>query len=64
VLGRAGEAGHARRLAEAENGNITWQTPPEIRRFVEKLRKETRENPTSNGMPESGESTTVASTEA
>jgi small subunit ribosomal protein S2 len=28
VLGRAGEAGQEKRLADAKNGNITWLPPP------------------------------------
>ncbi|OAR02093.1 hypothetical protein LLEC1_06638 [Akanthomyces lecanii] len=30
VLGRAGQRGQERRLAEAKNGNVTWQTPPPL----------------------------------
>lgn len=34
MLGRAGEAGQKRRLADAERGVVEWQTPSEIQRFL------------------------------
>ncbi|KAL2260523.1 hypothetical protein VTK26DRAFT_5434 [Humicola hyalothermophila] len=34
VLGRAGERGQQRRLADAENGIVTWNTPPDIAQFI------------------------------
>ncbi|EGX96637.1 37S ribosomal protein MRP4 [Cordyceps militaris CM01] len=30
VLARAGQRGQERRLADAKNGNVTWQTPPSL----------------------------------
>ncbi|KAH8201380.1 hypothetical protein TruAng_004463 [Truncatella angustata] len=39
VLGRAGEAGHKRRLEDAEKGVVEWQTPSEIARFLAVKRK-------------------------
>lgn len=35
VLGRAGERGQRRRKEAAQRGDITWQTPMDIRRFME-----------------------------
>lgn len=35
VLGQAGKQGQKRRLAEAEDGNVTWQTPQDITKFIE-----------------------------
>lgn len=34
VLGQAGKYGQKRRLAEAEDGNVTWQTPQDITQFI------------------------------
>lgn len=34
VLGQAGKSGQRRRLAEAEDGNVTWQTPQDITQFI------------------------------
>jgi len=34
VLGRAGEQGQKRRLADAENGVVAWQTPAETARYM------------------------------
>ncbi|WYZ34076.1 hypothetical protein EsH8_I_000352 [Colletotrichum jinshuiense] len=34
VLGRAGEQGQKRRLADAENGVVAWETPAETQRFM------------------------------
>lgn len=34
VLGRAGEAGQARRKADASRGLCTWRNPPEIQRWI------------------------------
>lgn len=36
VLGRAGHAGQTRRLAEAQQGVSTWETPAEVAKFLEK----------------------------
>lgn len=35
VLGRAGEAGQARRKLDASRGLCTWRNPPEIQRWIE-----------------------------
>ncbi|KAK8127107.1 mitochondrial 37S ribosomal protein uS2m [Apiospora kogelbergensis] len=35
VLGRAGEAGQKRRMEDAHNGKVTWNTPSEIKQFIE-----------------------------
>ncbi|KAK0725148.1 ribosomal protein S2, flavodoxin-like domain-containing protein [Lasiosphaeris hirsuta] len=35
VLGRAGQRGQERRYADAEEGIISWETPSEVRRFVQ-----------------------------
>jgi small subunit ribosomal protein S2 len=42
VLGRAGEAGQKKRLADAKNGKITWLPPPGLGKpkDLEKERKE------------------------
>lgn len=42
VLGRAGQAGQARRLAEAAKGKSTWENPPDITRHMEQAAKEAR----------------------
>lgn len=34
VLGRAGENGQKRRLADAARGIVTWYAPSEVRRFL------------------------------
>ncbi|KAK8043936.1 ribosomal protein S2- flavodoxin-like domain-containing protein [Apiospora phragmitis] len=39
VLGRAGEAGQKRRMEDAKNGKVTWNTPFEIKQFLEIQRK-------------------------
>ncbi|KAK1972552.1 ribosomal protein S2 [Colletotrichum sublineola] len=52
VLGRAGQKGQQRRLADAENGVVAWQTPAEtarymkseIKRFEQEIRRWEREN--------------------
>lgn len=55
VLGRAGQRGQRRRLKAAEEGEITWQTPTEIGKFMQldmeqrkaeqkKLRQEAKKN--------------------
>jgi len=36
VLGRAGERGQQRRLADAEEGVTTWRTPRDIAHFIDK----------------------------
>jgi hypothetical protein len=36
VLGRAGERGQQRRLADANDGVCTWQTPLDVGQFIEK----------------------------
>jgi hypothetical protein len=36
VLGRAGERGQQRRLADANDGVCTWQTPLDVRHFIQK----------------------------
>ncbi|CAJ2508959.1 Uu.00g139850.m01.CDS01 [Anthostomella pinea] len=35
VLGRAGEAGHLRRLDDAKKGSVAWQTPLDVQKFME-----------------------------
>lgn len=35
VLGRAGEEGQRRRLEDAKNGHVTWETPVDIIEAVE-----------------------------
>lgn len=35
VLGRAGERGQARRMAEAKKGICTWRNPAEVQKFME-----------------------------
>lgn len=39
VLGRAGETGQQRRLADAKNGIVTWKTPLDIQRVIKINRK-------------------------
>ncbi|KAI0869084.1 hypothetical protein GGS24DRAFT_494037 [Hypoxylon argillaceum] len=39
VLGRAGETGHNRRLADAKLGIVEWQTPLDVQNFMEIQRK-------------------------
>ncbi|OTA66135.1 40S ribosomal protein mrp4 [Hypoxylon sp. EC38] len=34
VLGRAGEAGHDRRIADAKKGIVAWQTPLDVAKFM------------------------------
>lgn len=34
VLGRAGERGQKRRLADAEEGIVTWQTPQDVAKYI------------------------------
>jgi hypothetical protein len=34
VLGRAGETGQARRLEDAKDGQVVWQTPTELRTYM------------------------------
>lgn len=34
VLGRAGERGQQRRLAEAEQGVVTWENPRDVNDFI------------------------------
>ncbi|CAM1503823.1 Fc.00g014140.m01.CDS01 [Cosmosporella sp. VM-42] len=36
VLGRAGEAGQKRRLADAKKGNATWDNPQDLNRHIQK----------------------------
>jgi hypothetical protein len=40
VLGRAGERGQARRLADANEGIVTWETPREVANFIERDARE------------------------
>ncbi|KAI0475213.1 ribosomal protein S2 [Xylariaceae sp. FL0804] len=35
VLGRAGQAGHERRLRDAESGKVAWETPRDVKMFME-----------------------------
>lgn len=35
VLGKAGERGQKRRLADANNGIVTWNNPSEIERWMD-----------------------------
>lgn len=35
-MARAGERGQRRRLEDAENGTVTWQTPDEVSVFIER----------------------------
>ncbi|KAI0814020.1 hypothetical protein GGR55DRAFT_687031 [Xylaria sp. FL0064] len=39
VLGRAGETGHKRRLSDAKNGIVEWQTPLDVQNFIMIQRK-------------------------
>ncbi|KAK6840820.1 hypothetical protein PG987_001680 [Apiospora arundinis] len=39
VLGRAGEAGQKRRMEDAKNGKVTWDTPSEIKQFMDIQKK-------------------------
>lgn len=39
VLGRAGEAGHERRLADARRGIVAWDTPLEVQTFMTQQRQ-------------------------
>jgi small subunit ribosomal protein S2 len=39
VLGQAGKRGKDRRIKEAENGQVTWQNPQEVRDFLTQERK-------------------------
>jgi small subunit ribosomal protein S2 len=39
VLGQAGKRGRDRRLKEAENGQVTWQNPQEVRDFLTQEKK-------------------------
>ncbi|KAJ4291345.1 hypothetical protein N0V88_006353 [Collariella sp. IMI 366227] len=34
VLGRAGERGQRRRLADAKEGVVAWRTPPEVEKYI------------------------------
>ena len=36
VLGRAGEKGQKRRLADAARGSVSWSTSPELTRHMKK----------------------------
>ncbi|TQV98216.1 hypothetical protein V2A60_008024 [Cordyceps javanica] len=36
VLGRAGQRGQKRRLADAKNGKVTWETPPSLANQIRK----------------------------
>ncbi|KAI1810605.1 hypothetical protein GGS20DRAFT_579744 [Poronia punctata] len=49
VLGRAGEAGHQRRLEDAKLGVVAWQTPLDIRRFVQIKRNELKRKSRAQG---------------
>lgn len=42
VLGRAGEQGQKRRMEDAKNGKVTWDTPSEIKQFIETQQKRAR----------------------
>ncbi|KAK7968642.1 ribosomal protein S2 [Apiospora saccharicola] len=42
VLGRAGEQGQKRRMEDAKNGKVTWETPSEIKQFMEIQQKRAR----------------------
>ncbi|KAK2064384.1 ribosomal protein S2 [Colletotrichum caudatum] len=63
VLGRAGEQGQKRRLADAENGVVTWQTPVdterymrgEIKRYTQEIRRWERESAAEANKGPSGE---------
>lgn len=35
VLGRAGQRGQARRLAAAHYGTVTWETPADVRKYID-----------------------------
>ncbi|KAI0202111.1 hypothetical protein F4808DRAFT_449836 [Astrocystis sublimbata] len=39
VLGRAGEAGHKRRLEDAKLGIVNWETPADVKKFITINRK-------------------------
>lgn len=36
MLGKAGEKGQKRRLKDAKNGKVSWETSPEIKRHMDK----------------------------
>lgn len=42
VLGRAGERGQQRRLADAEKGVVKWQTPKDVFSFIGKVNAKIR----------------------
>ncbi|KAI0160216.1 37S ribosomal protein MRP4 [Xylariaceae sp. FL1272] len=44
VLGRAGEVGNKRRLADAAQGVVKWQTPLDISKFLDNERKMSEDN--------------------
>ncbi|KAI0850352.1 ribosomal protein S2 [Daldinia vernicosa] len=39
VLGRAGEAGHERRISDAKKGIVAWKTPLDVAKFMEQERE-------------------------
>lgn len=36
ILGRAGQRGQQRRLADANDGIVTWNTPNDVAKFIER----------------------------
>lgn len=36
ILGRAGQRGQQRRLADANEGIVTWSTPNDVAKFIER----------------------------
>jgi hypothetical protein len=57
VLGRAGQRGQQRRLADANDGIVTWDTPNDVAKFVdrdsvEKAQKEAQAAQATGGMEE------------
>lgn len=40
VLGQAGKQGQRRRLAEAEEGHVPWQTPRDITQFIDAMKSQ------------------------
>lgn len=40
VLGRAGELGQKRRLADAKGGQVHWENPADVARFLDALNRD------------------------
>lgn len=56
VLGRGGERGQQRRLAEANKGHVSWRTPPDVSLFMTQTasRKETEAKAAINAAKADG----------